>query len=54
MIWITPEPKWGWTLGGCDMPRYEPICNRVEVVRNAEELAAVAESLVQPALVPVS
>jgi uncharacterized protein with von Willebrand factor type A (vWA) domain len=54
LIWITPEPKWGWTLGGCDMPRYEPICDRVEVVRNAEELAAVAESLVQPALIPVS
>ncbi len=36
------------------MPRYEPLCDRVEVVRNAEELAAVAESLVQPALVPVS
>ena len=46
LIWITPEPKWGWTLGGCDMPRYEPICDRVEVVRNADELAAVAETLV--------
>ena len=19
-VWITPEPKWGWTLGSCDMP----------------------------------
>jgi uncharacterized protein with von Willebrand factor type A (vWA) domain len=54
LIWITPEPKWGWTLGGCDMPRYEPICDRVEVVRNAEELAGVAETLVQRATSPVS
>ena len=47
LIWITPEPKWSWTLGGCDMPRYEPICDRVEVVRNADELAAVAETMVK-------
>ena len=49
VIWITPEPKWGWTLGSCDMPLYERICNRVEVVRTAEEPAAVAEGLVHDA-----
>ena len=49
LIWITPEPKWGWTLGGCDMPLYERICTRVEVVRTAEELGAVAETLVRDA-----
>jgi hypothetical protein len=48
-VWITPEPRWGWTLGGCDMPRYARICDRVEVVRNVAELAAVAESLVAEA-----
>ncbi|HZN88469.1 MAG TPA: VWA domain-containing protein [Thermoleophilaceae bacterium] len=52
LIWITPEPKWGWTLGGCDMPLYERICTRVEVVRNAEELGAVAETLVRDATAP--
>ncbi|MCA1716592.1 MAG: VWA domain-containing protein [Actinobacteria bacterium] len=46
-IWITPEPKWGWTLGSCDMPLYEPICNRVEVVRTIDQLASVAEDLVK-------
>ncbi len=46
LIWITPEPRWGWTLGSCDMPLYEPICDRVEVVRTAEQLAAAAERLV--------
>jgi uncharacterized protein with von Willebrand factor type A (vWA) domain len=46
-IWITPEPRWGWKLGSCDMPLYEPICNRVEVVRTVDELAGVAEELVR-------
>ncbi len=46
VIWMTPEPKWGWSLGSCDMPPlYEPICQRVEVVRTVEQLAHVAESL---------
>jgi uncharacterized protein with von Willebrand factor type A (vWA) domain len=46
-IWITPEPKWGWALGSCDMPLYEPICNRVDVVRTVDQLASVAEELVK-------
>ena len=46
-IWITPEPKWGWTLGSCDMPVYEPLCDRVEVVRSVDQLAGVAEELVR-------
>jgi uncharacterized protein len=46
LVWITPEPRWSWTLGGCDMPRYARICDRVEVVRNVAELGAVAEGLV--------
>jgi uncharacterized protein len=46
-IWITPEPKWGWTLGSCDLPLYEPTCNRVELVRTVDQLAGVAEALVE-------
>ena len=46
LIWITPEPRWGWTLGSCDMGLYEPLCDRVEVVRSAEQLASAAERLV--------
>ena len=45
-MWITPEPRYSWALGGCDMPRYARIVDRVEVVRNVNELGAVAESLV--------
>jgi uncharacterized protein len=47
VIWITPEPKWGWSLGSCDMPLYEKICDRVEVVRTVDQLAGVAEELVK-------
>jgi len=46
LIWITPEPRWGWALGSCDLPRYEALCDRVEIVRTAEELGGVAERLV--------
>jgi uncharacterized protein len=47
VIWITPEPRWGWSLGSCDMPLYEKVCNRVEVVRDVQGLASVAEELVK-------
>jgi len=46
-IWITPEPKWGWSLGSCDMLLYEKVCDRVEVVRTVDQLAGVAEELVK-------
>ena len=44
-ICIKPEPKWSWTLGSCDLPLYEPTCNRVELVRTVDQLAGVAEAL---------
>ena len=47
VVWITPEPRWGWNLGSCDMPLYEPVCNRVEVVRDVNGLANVAENLIK-------
>ena len=47
LIWITPEERWFWQLGGSDMALYEQLCDRVEVVRSAEQLAGVAEELVK-------
>lgn len=47
VLWLTPEARWGWSLGSCDMDRYERHCERVEVVRTVEQLAAVAEDLVR-------
>ena len=49
LIWLTPEPRWGWSLGSCDMPRYEPSCSRVEVVRTLDQLGAAAEHLLRDA-----
>ena len=46
VIWLTPEPKWGWSLGSCDMALYEPHCKRVEVVTSIEQLGRIAEDLV--------
>jgi uncharacterized protein with von Willebrand factor type A (vWA) domain len=47
VIWITPEPRWGWSLGSCDMHLYEGVCDRVEVVRTVDQLADVAEELIK-------
>ena len=46
-VWITTEPKWGWTLGSCEAPIYESRCDRVEVVRSVDQLPGVAEELVK-------
>ncbi len=46
-IWITPEPRWSWSLGASDMPLYARLVDRVELVRTAGQLARVAESLVE-------
>ena len=46
-IWITPEPRWSWSLGACDMPLYARLVDRVELVRTADQLARVAESLIE-------
>ena len=43
VVWMTPEPKWSWALGGCDMRRYQPLCDRVEVVRNVDDLGGVVD-----------
>lgn len=31
-IWLTPEPRYSWRLGGCDLPAYAGLCDRVRVV----------------------
>lgn len=49
ILWLTPEPRWGWALGSCDLPRYERHCQRIEVVRTVEQLAGVAEELAREA-----
>lgn len=46
LYWLTPEPRHAWTLGSCDLERYEPLCDRVEVVRTIDQLGRFAEELV--------
>ncbi|MFF8846458.1 VWA domain-containing protein [Streptomyces sp. NPDC015127] len=31
-IWLTPEPRFSWGLGACDLPLYAEYCDRVQVV----------------------
>jgi uncharacterized protein len=44
-IWLTPEPRYSWALGSCDLPAYAEYCNRVRVVRDLTGLEQAAEDL---------
>jgi uncharacterized protein with von Willebrand factor type A (vWA) domain len=33
-VWLTPEPRYSWGLGSCDLPAYAAYCDRVQVVRD--------------------
>ena len=41
-IWLTPEPRYSWGLGSCDLPAYAEFCNRVRVVRDLTGLEQAA------------
>jgi uncharacterized protein with von Willebrand factor type A (vWA) domain len=47
VMWLTPEDRSSWELGDCLMSTYGPSCDRVEVVKNVDELSAVVEELVR-------
>jgi len=40
-IWLTPEPRYSWRLGACDLPGYAAYCDRVYVVRDLTGLERV-------------
>jgi uncharacterized protein with von Willebrand factor type A (vWA) domain len=44
-IWLTPEPRYSWGLGSCDLPLYAEHCQRVRVVRDLTGLTTTAEAL---------
>lgn len=50
LIWLTPEPRGTWYIGGSDMPLYAELCHRVEVVRDLEQLERVTEEMVLEAV----
>lgn len=45
LVWLTPEPRHSWGLGGCDLPRYAEHCDRVQVVRDLTGLRRTAERM---------
>ena len=45
-IWLTPEPRCSWALGGCDLPAYAEDCSRVEVIRDQSALDTWATDVV--------
>jgi hypothetical protein len=40
-IWLTPEPRYSWPLGQCDLPGYAGYCDRLYVVRDLRSLERV-------------
>ncbi|MBB2891531.1 VWA domain-containing protein [Flexivirga oryzae] len=38
VVWLTPEPRYSWALGRCDLPLYAEHCDKVEVVHNLRQL----------------
>jgi uncharacterized protein with von Willebrand factor type A (vWA) domain len=44
-IWLTPEPRYSWGLGACDLPRYAEFCDRIRVVRDLTGLSEVSHDM---------
>lgn len=44
-IWLTPEPRYSWGLGACDLPEYAEYCSRVRVVRDLTGLETAAHEM---------
>jgi uncharacterized protein with von Willebrand factor type A (vWA) domain len=44
-IWLTPEPRYSWGLGACDLPRYAEYCDRIRVVRDLTGLSEVSHDM---------
>jgi uncharacterized protein with von Willebrand factor type A (vWA) domain len=42
-IWLTPEPRYSWGLGSCDLPAYAEYCTKLRVVRDLTGLEHVAD-----------
>lgn len=45
ILWLTPEERETWVRGDCLMELYGSYCDRVEVVRNIDELSRMVEDL---------
>ena len=46
-IWLTPEPRYSWGLGRCDLPAYAEHCDRVRVVRDLTGLESTTNEMAE-------
>ncbi|MEU7364102.1 VWA domain-containing protein [Streptomyces hygroscopicus] len=44
-VWLTPEPRFSWGLGACDLPRYAEYCDRVQIVADLAGLERTAHRM---------
>lgn len=49
VVWLTPEPRYSWALGRCDLPLYAEHCEKVEVVRNLNQLRTFSHDMLEGA-----
>ncbi len=49
-VWLTPEPRFSWGLGSCDLPAYAEYCSRVRVVRDLSGLERAAHEFATSAV----
>jgi uncharacterized protein with von Willebrand factor type A (vWA) domain len=49
-VWLTPEPRYSWGLGGCDLPAYAEFCDRLRVVRDLTGLETAAHEMASEAI----
>lgn len=49
-VWLTPEPRYSWGLGSCDLPAYAEFCDRVRVVRDLSGLGSAADEMAAEAI----
>jgi uncharacterized protein with von Willebrand factor type A (vWA) domain len=47
LVWLTPEARRYWHLGRSDLPAYAELCDRVELVRDLDQLEAAAARLLR-------
>ncbi|MGA2010845.1 MAG: VWA domain-containing protein [Solirubrobacteraceae bacterium] len=47
LVWLTPEQERYWHLGRSDLPAYAKLCDRVELVRDLDQLESAAGSILR-------
>ncbi|GAA5040395.1 hypothetical protein HNP84_007541 [Thermocatellispora tengchongensis] len=48
-VWLTPEPRYSWGLGACDLPLYAEHCDHVHVVADLSGLERAAHRMAERA-----